>query len=149
MKKSLILGMALFGLVSLAVAPCASAYWIWSPDLGKWINPKGASKDTPEDQLASGMDFYNQKNYDKAIEEFDKLPAVFPTSRLAAEGVYYAGLCWEEKKDLAKAADSYQKLINQYPYSDRIKDAVKREFEIANAFAEGIKVKVLGVPALP
>jgi len=126
----------------------AAAAWIWSPDIGKWINPKKSAKDTPEDQYAWALQFYQQKNWDRAIEEFEKLPAVFPNSRLAAEGVYYTGICWEEKQDLAKAADNYQKLIDRYPYSDRIKDAIRREFEIANQFAGGEKMKVLGLPAL-
>lgn len=147
MKKTRYLIFTLIGVLLLA-SP-AQAYWIWSPDLGKWINPKQSAKDTPEQQFDWAIQFYNQKEYDRAIEEFEKLIGVYPTSRLAAESVYYSGLCWEAKQDLAKAADSYQKLISSYPYSDRIKEAVKREFEIANLFAKGEKVKVLGMPALP
>jgi outer membrane assembly lipoprotein YfiO len=146
MKKALSLLSIL--LVFAAFAPCADAYWVWSPDLGKWVNPKKAAKDSPEEQFAWALEFYNKKNWDRAIEEFEKLPEAFPNSRLAAEGVFYVGLSWEEKKDLAKAADSFQKLVDRYPYSDRIKDAVKREFEIANQFADGAKMKVAGVPIL-
>lgn len=127
----------------------AQAAWIWSPDIGKWINPKKAAKDTPEDQFAWAMDFYNHQEWDRAIEELEKIPEYFPTSRLAAEGVYFTGLCWEEKKDPAKAADAFQRLVDRYPYSDRIKDAIKKEFDIAKEFAGGGKVKVLGVPVLP
>jgi TolA-binding protein len=147
MKKAFICVSVLLTILVSGI-PSAWAFWIWSPDLGKWINPKGNSKDSPEDQYNWAMQLYNEKNWDRAIEEFDKVPAVFPTSRLAAESVYFSGLAWEEKSDFAKAADAYQKLINHYPYSDRIKDAVKKEFDIANKFAEGSKVKVLGVPAL-
>ncbi len=124
----------------------SQAAWIWSPDLAKWINPKKAAKDTPDQQYDWAMQFYNQKNWDRAIEEFEKLPAAFPNSRLAAEGVYFVGLSQEAKQDIAKAADAYQKLIDRYPYSDRIKDAVKKEFEIAGRFAEGEKIKVVGIP---
>ncbi len=135
-------------LVLLTFCQASQAYWIWSPDIGKWVNPKKSAKDTPEAQFAWAIEFYNKKEWDRALEEFEKLPAVFPSSRLAAEGVYYSGLCWEEKQDLAKAADAYQKLVDRYPYSDRIKDAVKREFDIANQFALGEKMKVLGIPVL-
>lgn len=137
-----------FLIVSLLAADVCHAYWIWSPDLGKWINPKKSSKDTPEEQFTWAQQFYDQKNWDRAIEEFEKLPEAFPKSRMAAEGVYYSGLSWEAKQDLAKAADAYQRLIDRYPYSDRIKDAVKREFEIANQFASGEKMKLLGIPLL-
>lgn len=126
----------------------AQAAWVWTPESGKWFNPKKSSKDTPEDQFAWAMSFYNQRQWDRAIEEFDKIPANFPTSQLSAEAVYFMGQAWEEKEDLAKAADAYQKLIDRYPYSDRIKDAIKKEFEIANEFASGTRMKVWGIPAL-
>ena len=146
MKKTISL-IAVF--ISLVVFEQVSyAYWVWSPDTGKWTNPKKSAKDTPEDQFSWAMDFYNKKDWDRALEEFDKLPDSYPNSKLSAEAVYYTGLVWEEKKDLAKAADAYQKLIDRYPYSDRIKDAIKREFEIANDFAGGGKVKILGMAVL-
>ena len=146
MKRPILLWIIPLALLTFCQA--SQAYWIWSPDIGKWINPKKSAKDTPEEQFNWAIGFYNQKAWDRAIEEFEKLPEAFPNSRLAAEGVYYLGLCWEAKNDLAKAADAYQRLIDHYPYSDRIKDAVKREFDIANQFASGEKMKVLGIPVL-
>lgn len=141
MKKSLVL--ALIALSFVTAAP-AQAYYIWSPESGKWVNPKKSAKDTPEEQFSWALEFFNKEDWDRATDEFEKLPNAFPNSRLAAEGVYYLGLSWEKRKDIAKAADAYQRLIDKYPYSDRIKDAIRREFEIANDFANGEKVKVLG-----
>ena len=150
MKTKFFPFLTLFLALSFALSiSAAEAAWIWSPEIGKWINPKKAAKDTPEEQYDWALDFFNRKDWDRAIEEFEKLTDVFPTSRLAAEGVYYAGQAWEQKNELAKAADAYQKLVDRYPYSDRIKDAMRREFEIANEFSGGGKVKVLGVPVLP
>ena len=146
MRKKISLGLVLFLLLGVA-APC-QAGWIWTPETGKWTNPKKASKDSPEDQFAWAMNFYNQRKWDRAIEEFEKVPDNFPSSHFAAEAVYYIGLSWEERDDLAKAADAYQKLVDRYPYSDRIKDAVKQEFNIANEFASGSKIKIWGIPAL-
>ena len=146
MKKPLFI--TLFLAAVLLAGGTAQAYWVWSPDLGKWTNPKSSSKDDPQEQFNWAMQFYNEKNWDRAIDEFEKLPQAFPNSKLAAEGVYFTGLCWEAKNDDAKAADAYKKLVDRYPYSDRIKDAVTREFEIAGRFAKGGKIKVLGVPAL-
>ncbi len=142
------LTLALLSILVVSVTTAEAAY-IWSPELGKWINTRKTSRDTPEEQYDWALEFFNQKNWDRAIEEFEKLTETFPTSRLAAEGVYYVGQAYEQKDDTAKAADNYQKLVDKYPYSDRIKDAMRREFEIANEFAAGGKVKVLGVPALP
>ena len=135
-----------FLLVLSSLPTLCEASWIWSPDLGKWINPRKAAKDTPDQQYEWAMQFYQQKNWDRAIDEFSKLPEVFPNSRLAAEGVYFVGQSQEQKGDIAKAADAYQKLVDKYPYSDRIKDAIKREFEIAGRFGNGEKIKVAGIP---
>ena len=147
MKKIRIAGLMMLFLFTSGTM--AQASWIWSPDIGKWINPKKAAKDTPEEQYDWALQFFNQKDWDRSIEEFEKLEDTFPTSRLAAEAVYYQALGWEQKDSPAKAADAYQKLVDRYPYSDRIKDAIKNEFEIANEFAGGGKVKMLGMPLLP
>ena len=147
MKKYSVLVLLFLSLLGSAVP--AECSWIWSPDIGKWINPKKASKDTPEEQYDWALQYFNQKNWDRAIEEFEKLTETFPTSRLAAEAVYYTGTCWEEKGEPAKAVDNYQKLVDRYPYSDRIKEAMRREFDIANEFASGGKVKMLGMAVLP
>ena len=150
MKSSQVRSLALVLSVFLAWGPAtAEAAWIWSPEIGKWVNPKKAAKDTPEEQYDWALQFFEQKDWDRSIEEFEKLGTAFPTSRLAAEGAYYMGQAYEQKDEPAKAADSYQKLVDRYPYSDRIKDAMRREFEIANEFADGGKVKVMGVPVLP
>lgn len=149
MKTPLLRLLTLLVAVLFVSATAAEASWVWSPDLGKWINPKKAAKDTPEEQYDWALEFFQQKDWDRAIEEFEKLSATFPTSRLSAEAVYYTGQALEQKDEMAKAADAYVKLVDKYPYSDRIKDAMRREFEIANEFASGGKVKVLGVGVLP
>ena len=51
----------------ILVAP-AFAFWVWTPDSGKWENPKYATKDTPEEQLQYAMDFYEVKNYKMALK---------------------------------------------------------------------------------
>lgn len=146
MKKRIFL-ITLLLLVAYGSSP-VYAYWVWSPELGKWVNPKKSAKDTPEEQLEWAMSFYDAQDWDRAIGEFEKLPSEFPNSRMAAEGEYYIGMAWEKKNDLAKAADAFQRLIDRYPYSERIPDAIQHEFEIANEFASGGKVKVLGIPVL-
>src|SRR3989338_7605763 len=116
MKKFLTIGFIFTCLIGSAGE--ASAAWMWTPESGKWFNIKKNSKDTPEEQFAWAMGFYNQRNWDRAIEEFEKIPDDFSNSPLAAEAVYFVGMSWEEKQDLAKAADAYQRLIDRYPYSD-------------------------------
>lgn len=146
MKKRIFL-ITLLLLAAYGATP-VYAYWVWSPELGKWVNPKKSAKDTPEDQFQWAMGFFEAKDWDRAIGEFEKMPTEYPNSKLTAEGVYYMGKAWEQKNDFGKAVDAYQKLIDRYPYSDRIKDAIQREFEIAGDFANGEKLKLWGIPIL-
>ena len=43
-------------------------YWEWTPETGRWINPKYAPKPTPEEQWKYAMGFYNQKEWEKHSE---------------------------------------------------------------------------------
>ena len=54
------------------IAPSHAA-WVWTPESGKFINPKNAVKETPKDQLAFAVDLYTAKDYKKATDEFQKL----------------------------------------------------------------------------
>ena len=38
------------------------AFWMWTPETNKWINPKYAVKDTPQEQLQVGTDLYKTTN---------------------------------------------------------------------------------------
>src|SRR3989338_444751 len=109
MKKLLSLAILTFLLTAFTGESYAS--WIWSPDIGKWINPKKAPKDTPEEQFTWALEFYNIGNWDRSIEEFEKLPENFPNSRLSAESVYYIGLCRQAEGGRAKFAGGFPKPV--------------------------------------
>ena len=133
--------------VALLILPCVSAhsYWIWTPETGKWVNPKYAVKDSPEEQLEWAMSFYNAKVYDRAIKEFRKLIHHYPLSALAAEAQYYIGLSRENLESYYQAFLAYQKTIDTYPYSKRIEEIIEKEYRIGELFYGGRKMKILGM----
>ncbi len=94
------------------------------------------------------MGFYSSSDYERAIDEFKKLVRHYRQSRQAAEAGYYVGLCLEKLNKPYEAYLAYQKVVDEYPFSERIEEIVKREYEIGERFFEGEKRKVLGV-ALP
>jgi outer membrane protein assembly factor BamD len=126
----------------------AHAYWIWTPKTGKWVNPKSAAKATPKEQFEFAKGFYDGKKYDDAIREFKKLLKVYPKTFEAAESQYYLGLTDDAQGNLYAAYQAYQKVIDKYPFSERIPQIIEREYKIAEAFMSGEKRKTLGV-ALP
>lgn len=135
--------------VSLIFAGEAFAFWVWTPQTRKWVNPKYAAKDSPEEQLEFGRGFFEAKDYDRAIAEFKKLIRFYSNSRLAAEAQYYIGRAYEEKEEHAVAFKEFQKVIDNYPHSERVNEIVERQYHLGELFLEGEKVKVMGAGLLP
>ncbi|MCU0652600.1 MAG: outer membrane protein assembly factor BamD [Candidatus Omnitrophica bacterium] len=142
MKRLILLFLAVFFAYSLN---CAYAYWIWTPKTGKWVNPKTAVKPTPKEQFDFAKSSYDAKNYEEAQQEFKKLIKHYPKSAEAAESQYYLGLSYEAQGDLYEAFQSYQKVIDKYPFSERIQEIIEREYKIGEAFMSGAKRKALGM----
>jgi outer membrane protein assembly factor BamD (BamD/ComL family) len=134
-------------LISAAWAPPASAAWIWSPQTG-WVGPTGAVKDSPEEQLAFAVAFFDRKDYDRAAKEFKKLLKAYKASRQAPEAQYYLGRCAEEDGDYYKAFLEYRKTIQTYPSTERFDDILEREYQIGNYFLGGKKRKFFGTAAI-
>ena len=121
------------------------AYWIWTPETGRWINPKREVKPVPKEQLDYALEFYNRKDYNKALREFNKLINKYPKSYEAAEAQFYIGACLENQGKLYEAYKAYQKVIDKYPFSERIDDVIQKQFDIAEAFISGRERKVWGI----
>ena len=138
-------------LVSLLVvgpaAPSAHAAWVWSPQTG-WIGPSGAVKDTPEEQLAFAMSFFDQQDYDRATKEFKKLLNAYKASREAADAQYFLGRCYAEQGDYYRAFKEYRKTIQTYPVTARFNEILERMYEIGNYFLAGNKRMVFGIAAI-
>jgi len=131
--------------LALSLSP-AYAYWIWTPKTGKWINPKTAVKSTPKEQFNFAKNFYDAKEYEDAKREFRRLLKAYPKSFEAAESQYYLGLIEDAQGNLYEAYLAYQKVVDKYPFSERIPQIIEREYKIADAFMSGEKRKAMGVP---
>jgi outer membrane protein assembly factor BamD len=123
----------------------ADAYWIWTPKSGKWVNPKTAVRATPKEQFDFAKELYLAKNFEEAKREFKKLLKNYPKSAEAAEGQYYLALVEEDQGNLYQAFQAYQKVIDKYPFSERIQEIIEREFKIGEAFMAGEKRKAMGL----
>lgn len=132
---------------ALSIEP-AYSYWIWTPKTGKWINPKTQVKSTPKEQFDFGRSLYDIKQYQEAGREFKKLLKTYPKAVEAADSQYYLGLIEEAQGNLYAAYQAYQKVIDKYPFLEKIPEIIEREYKIAESFMEGGKRKALGV-ALP
>lgn len=140
-RKSLFLAVIIWSLITSQ----AYAYWIWTPKTGKWENPKTAVKPTPKEQFEFAKSLYESKQYEEAVREFKKALKSYPKSAEAAESQYYLGLIEEERGNSYEAYLAYQKVIDKYPFSERIQEIVEREYKIAERFMAGEKRKAAGI----
>jgi len=127
----------------------AHAYWIWNPQIGKWINPKHVPKDTPREQYDYAMQFYLAKDYSKAISEFKKLIRAYPQAELAPDAQYYIGRSYEERREYYAAYLAYQRVIDIYPRSELTDEIIERQYKIGNLYFSGQKEKLFGIEIIP
>lgn len=138
-------------LISFIIAQPVFSYWVWTPESGKWENPKYAAKDMPEEQLEYALGFYEKGNLKSSFKEFKKLVKHFPLSKEASTAQYYIGRILQDMDRQYEAFKAYQKVIDLYPYTELVDDVVEREFKIGELFFTGRKIRVLGplkVPAM-
>jgi outer membrane protein assembly factor BamD len=136
--------LSLFIIFFISISP-AYSFWIWTPKTGKWVNPKTVAKESPKAQFDYALSFYNDKKMEDALREFKKLFKAYPKSFEASESQYYLGLIEEERGNLYEAYQAYQKLIDKYPFSERIKEVIEKQYNIADEFMGGYKRKAFGV----
>jgi len=148
MKNLLKKAIAFFFVFSLLQVP-VKAYWVWSPEQGKFVNPDGVSQDSAEEQYDYAMQFYKEKNIDEALKQLENLIKKYPAARIASEAQYRRATIYEEKGDFWKAYHVYKDLVESYPHSDRIEEVMEREFRIGNLFLSGKKARWMGLEILP
>lgn len=123
----------------------AYPFWVWTPKDGRWVNPKTAVKPSPEEQFNYAKDFYEQQKYNEAKREFRKILRDYPKSAEAGESQFYLGLIEEKLDNLYQAYLEFQKVIDKYPFSERIQEIIEHEYNIAEEFMSGVKRKLWGV----
>ncbi|MFH1478673.1 MAG: outer membrane protein assembly factor BamD [Candidatus Omnitrophota bacterium] len=127
----------------------AFSFWIWTPEGGKWENPKYKAKDTPEEQLEYSISFYKEKNYKGALREFKKLLKYYPLSKQAPTAQYYLGRVMQDTGNVYDAFKAYQKVIDLYPHTEFVDEVIERQFNIGLEFFSGRKYNVLGPLKVP
>jgi len=123
----------------------AYPYWIWNPKTGTLVNPKYEVKPTPKDQFEFAKSFIAEKKYPEAKRELKKLLKAYPKSFEASESQYLLGKIEETLGNPYEAYQAYQKVIDKYPFSERIQEINELEYNIGEKFMLGEKRKALGM----
>ena len=111
----------------------ANSFWVWTPESGRWINPKYSIKDTPKEQYEWAMKVMDLREYNHAIKRFRQLIKKFPQSPYAAKSQFAVGLAYEKKGKIDKAIEEYHKVAEKYPYSsEEISKVIEAEYRLGN-----------------
>lgn len=141
MKKAIFLSI----LISFLCINSGYCFWIWTPENKRWVNPKYAPRDTPEDQLKFAVSLFEAKDYKKAVNEFGKLIKHYPKAKETAEAQYYIGLSLENTDKSYDAYIAYQKIVEKYPFSNRLEEVVEKQYKIGEKLMNADKKKILGI----
>ena len=137
MNRRMFLIFSLFWAVFFLNPLSSPAFWMWTPETNKWVNPKYSVKETPAEQLQAGMDLYQTKEHEEAVREFKKVIKHYPLAKEAPEAQYYIGRCLEEEGKPFDAFKTYQIVIDKYPFSERSGEVVQRQYDIGVNLLEG------------
>ncbi len=132
--KKIIIITSLLAVYYLLLVSKISAYWEWTPETDKWINPKYYVGETSSEQWTIATNTYNAGDYESALREFQKLLEYFPTSEEAPEAQFMLGDCQEKLGLPYEACQSYQQTIDKFPSTNRLKEIVERQKKIADYF---------------
>ena len=129
--------LALLLLLLLLSAMPAQAFWVWTPETKKWVNPKYAVKETPQEQLEYALDFFEMEDYAKSNRELQKLIRHYPKAREAADAQYYIALGLEKQEKYHKSFKEYQLAIQKYPFSERTAQIIENEYRLGHFRRQG------------
>lgn len=124
-----------------SAAGTSFAFWVWTPETNKWINPKYSVKDTPKEQFEFAMQAYEAKEFKDASNEFNKLLKHYPRSVEAPDAQFYIAKILDDQGNLFGAHKEYQKVVDRYPFSERSAEVVQRQYDIGVKLLEGERTK--------
>lgn len=112
--------------------------------IGKW------RRDQAKEQLAVADEAFTNKDYALAFRCSSYLLRKWPLSDYAPDAQYLLARCHEEQGNDEKAFAEYQKMFTKYPKSDKLNEALKRQYQIGLRFLNGQRFRLWGyIPFLP
>ena len=133
--KRMVMSAAVIGL-SLGAAAPAFAGWIWTPESGRWVNPGNQPKESASLQFQYAEELLEQKKYEEAVREFQRLHSHFPTSSYADLAQFSIGRAYQAAGEWDDAAKAYQKTIDDFPDTRLFDRVITKQYELASKYYE-------------
>lgn len=136
----------LSALVLVALTPCAWGQGqerVWTGQ--GWAPAAKPEKGTPQGEVALVRQYLRQEDYGDAVDAAEDMLESYPTSPYAEEALYLAGLAEMKDDDYLDAHKFFQRQVNQFPGGEYFEQAMRREYEIGDAYVSGRKMPFLWV----
>lgn len=85
--------------------------------------PPGGGRGEADKLFVDAYARFNSGDYPKAQEEFTQFLSATPQSDLADDAQYWIGECLFSRKDYRRAIPEFRKVIDQYPFGNRVPHA--------------------------
>ncbi len=89
-----------------------------NPSSNPAVNPN-ATADTAQALYDSGINSFNNRDYKKGLNAFKDFTNVYPSHKLVSNAWFWQGECQYQLKNYAGAALAYEKVISQFPNSNK------------------------------
>ncbi|MFW5798687.1 MAG: tetratricopeptide repeat protein, partial [Planctomycetota bacterium] len=149
MTNRLITCMVLVGL--LGVTSVVQAQVRYTPE-GRYVGQARRPVAESDSLLAaynSVVTLYEQQRYEEAIDLADELidEDVNRKSPLLEPLYYYMGRAYMDNGELTDAVDTFEELLQRFPYTNFAGEVYQSEFDIAKRYLDGsYKFRLLGIP---
>jgi len=77
-----------------------------------------------EAKYQAALDYYEKKNYDRALQLFDVMQAYYRTKPEGETVSYLTAECYYHKQDYVIASSYYKRFVSRYPFSANAEDAL-------------------------
>lgn len=77
-----------------------------------------------EAKYQAALDYYEKKNYDRALQLFDVMQAYYRTKPEGENIAYLTAECYFNKKDYYIASSYYKRFVTRYPISKKAEEAL-------------------------
>ncbi|MFW6066367.1 MAG: outer membrane protein assembly factor BamD [Planctomycetota bacterium] len=130
-------------LILAAVTPVtAEREYVWEG--GEWTSPAKTGEDSPAGQIALIRVHLDEGDYRDAVKVAERFLEKYPDNEACEEAMMLAGQAEMDRGRYMNAYDWFDRQIARSPSGPLAGRALHRQYEIADAFLEGKKRRVLG-----
>lgn len=115
------------------LSAAASAQWIYTPEIGRFINLKNFPRETAELQLQYARSLFVAGDYSAALDEASKFDTYYANTPEADQNQFLRGEIYQADGKFTKAVQEYQRVVNEYPGSPLYDDVIEKQYAIGDA----------------